>query len=281
MAGEIVRQIGGVDMLQAHEAAHREERERNRSFGDIAVLYRTHRQAELMEQYLRQEGIPCVIGGRDSFLSDPAVRGAVCFFRYLMNSEDIRSERTGRRLLWASREDFPQMAEKYAALVQGTRPDKLFLKWAKDMELDQEPSIKKLTEMAGFAKTTEEFLNCLLLGVESDLKRQPGRHYSSDAVHLMTLHGAKGLEFPVVMVCGLKKGLLPLEAAAGQAELTEERRLFYVGMTRAREELILLSPGEPSLFLGELPNAAVSREEAYVRKREEQSVQLSLFDFMI
>lgn len=280
VAGEIVRQVGGVDMLQAHEAAHTGEGERSRSFGDIAVLYRTHRQAELIEQCLKQEGIPCVIGGRDSFLSEPAVRGSVSFFRHLLHPEDTRSEEICRRLLGDSCEDFSKMAEKYTPLAQKTRPEKLFTQWAADMGLSRETSIKKLIDMAGFAKTMGEFLNSLLLGVESDLRRHPGRRYTSDAVHLMTLHGAKGLEFPVVLLCGLKKGLLPLETGAGQTDVAEERRLFYVGMTRAKEELVLLTSQEPSGFLDELPGEDLSREEAFVRKQEDQGVQLSLFDFM-
>ena len=58
----------------------------------------------------------------------------------------------------------------------------------------------------------------------------------------------------------------------------EERRLFYVGMTRAREELILLTSGEePSPFLEELPSTLVEREEAQGRPREYESGQISLF----
>jgi DNA helicase II / ATP-dependent DNA helicase PcrA len=87
-----------------------------------------------------------------------------------------------------------------------------------------------------------------------------------DAVTLMTLHSAKGLEFPVVFMVGLEEGVFPHSRSLGSdAELEEERRLCYVGMTRAREELHLVHAhrrslyGQPnfnrkSRFLEDLPN---------------------------
>ncbi len=90
----------------------------------------------------------------------------------------------------------------------------------------------------------------------------------ADLVSLMTLHSAKGLEFPVVFIPGCEEGLLPHENVEGPAALEEERRLFYVGMTRAREHLHLTHAvmrfrwGEtrvapPSPFLREIPDATV------------------------
>ena len=87
-----------------------------------------------------------------------------------------------------------------------------------------------------------------------------------DCVQLMTLHSAKGLEFPLVFMCGLEDGLFPhLRSIDGLAGLEEERRLCYVGMTRAMRELYLTyaeqrrmhgndTYGHPSRFIGEIPN---------------------------
>ncbi len=84
-------------------------------------------------------------------------------------------------------------------------------------------------------------------------------------ISLMTLHNAKGVEFPVVFVTGLEEGLLPYFKANGnEDEIFEERRLFYVGITRAKDFLVLsgarkrrlyakLQEQEPSRFLQDIP----------------------------
>jgi DNA helicase-2/ATP-dependent DNA helicase PcrA len=94
-----------------------------------------------------------------------------------------------------------------------------------------------------------------------------------DQVTLMTLHSAKGLEYPIVLVTGLEEGLLPHAISSETlADLEEERRLFYVGMTRAEDELHLFSASNrrrygdfqqmmPSRFLDEIPEAHLRRVE--------------------
>ena len=111
-------------------------------------------------------------------------------------------------------------------------------------------------------------------GQEADVRRAAGKSWQSGAVHLMTLHGSKGLEFPVVFLAGLTAGSLPLESQGRPADVEEERRLFFVGMTRARDELVLTTSPEASPFLDELPKS-VMRTTAKGRPRPAQ--QLSLF----
>jgi superfamily I DNA/RNA helicase len=88
---------------------------------------------------------------------------------------------------------------------------------------------------------------------------------NEDQVHLMTFHSAKGLEFPACFLVGLEDGILPHEKSMAQTGLEEERRLFYVGITRARKILTLsmararmrmgkTNPTNPSRFLFEIPN---------------------------
>ena len=88
-----------------------------------------------------------------------------------------------------------------------------------------------------------------------------GRSYSPDAVSLMTLHAAKGLEFPVVILYGVEKNLIPFRAYRETGQ-EEEGHLFYVGMTRAMDELILLHTSEPSPYIQELDTAYVEVEQA-------------------
>ena len=87
-----------------------------------------------------------------------------------------------------------------------------------------------------------------------------------DAVPVMTLHQAKGLEFDHVLLAGLEEGVWPHWAAEGNGALAEERRLFYVGLTRARHTLQLTWvrnrrewAGKPSRFLADLPTPQAKR----------------------
>ena len=118
----------------------------------------------------------------------------------------------------------------------------------------------------------EDFIQTLVLGQEGDIRRASGKRYASGAVRLMTLHGAKGLEFPVVLLAGLNAGVLPLEREGAETDVEEERRLLYVGMTRAREELILTGSGAPSAFAAEL---AIS--SGRMPQRGKQAEQMQLF----
>ncbi len=96
------------------------------------------------------------------------------------------------------------------------------------------------------------------------IDRQENDESTADQVHLMTLHSAKGLEFPHVFLVGMEEELLPHRSSIEDDNIAEERRLAYVGITRARQTLTLtlakrrrrrgeLSRCEPSRFLAELP----------------------------
>lgn len=302
IAKEIGRMTGGVDMLEAQKLDHQRE---IRAFSDIAVLCRTHRQLELIEKCLRHDDIPCVVNGREDFLDADEVRGALAFFRALVVPEDMAALETALRLLWHCPADLIQKAQEacsrgggldqaslreacqgyghleawleqavaWLPLVEQEKPWKLVERWQTQYGGTQ--ALERLQNMAVFHESFSELWNALTLGQEADLCRAAGRGWESGAVRLMTLHGSKGLEFPVVFVAGAKAGVLPLESQGRPADLEEERRLMYVGMTRAREELVLTTGPEPSPFLAGLPDSVV-RENAMLR-RERPAEQLSLF----
>ncbi len=254
VAKEINRQIGGIDMLDTEKGFERESERKQRSFGDIGVLYRTHRQAKLLETCLRREGIPYVVTGREDFLLESEVRGTVCFFRSIAEPEDFLARTLALRLLWKLPENvltseiYETMKAKYQPLLKRNKPGKLLRKWREDMSLKENKAMDKLEHIAMCYQNTEEFLNSLSLGEEGDLMRCGGKSYDANAVTLMTLHASKGLEFPVVLLAGAEEGKLPLENGREPADIEEERRLFYVGMTRAKEELVIVHGGQPSML---------------------------------
>lgn len=117
------------------------------------------------------------------------------------------------------------------------------------------------------AQAQEETLQDFI--ANTSLNRQlitDGKKNHGDKVHLMTLHSAKGLEFPACFLIGLEDGIVPHEKSMAQTGLEEERRLFYVGITRAQKHLTMSMararmrmgktyPTNPSRFLHEIPKA--------------------------
>ena len=134
-------------------------------------------------------------------------------------------------------------------------------------------------EASGGDPSTAGFLERVALLNDSEIRGVPAGH----AIHLMTLHAAKGLEFPVVFLVGLEEGLLPhFGRVEDISDLEEERRLLYVGMTRAEKELhlsrvewrTLRGRGEPTLpsrFLREIPAETLETSGASGKARQRPS----------
>ena len=113
------------------------------------------------------------------------------------------------------------------------------------------------------------------------------RNRKSSRTVLMTLHKSKGLEFPVVFLAGLDRDYIPSPRAVEEGNIDEERRLFYVGMTRARRRLYLTYPGTkvsygkvrqviPSPFLHEIPEEFL---DGKIGEKQDEEKQLFMDDF--
>jgi DNA helicase-2/ATP-dependent DNA helicase PcrA len=212
---------------------------------EIAVLYRINAQSEAYEQAFADAGIPYLVRGGERFFERAEVRQALLLIR--------AAARTG------SVED----AETPTEAVRGVLAS---------LGLTDEPP-----SGAGAVRDRWESLSALLR-LTSEIESRGGdlaavvteldeRVSSSHApavegVTLASLHAAKGLEWDAVFVVGLVDGTVPITHASTPAQVEEERRLLYVGVTRARQVLTLTwalarSPGgrasrQPSRFLGDL-----------------------------
>jgi DNA helicase II / ATP-dependent DNA helicase PcrA len=119
-------------------------------------------------------------------------------------------------------------------------------------------------------------LEAFLEEVTLDADRQDEGEEMRAAVTLITMHSCKGLEFPHIYIAGLEEGLLPHGRSIQEGSIEEERRLLYVGITRAMETLTLshcgsrkkygqLTPAHPSRFLAELPADLIEDGDARAR----------------
>ena len=150
-----------------------------------------------------------------------------------------------------------------------------------ERSIEAEGRIENLAELVGGAEdfeTVEEFLEQVSLVADTDKLDE-----DESQVVLMTLHSAKGLEYPIVFLIGLEDGVFPHMRSLGEPrELEEERRLAYVGITRARERLFLSHAwsrmlhgttqyNPPSRFLDEIPEGLVQDAEGSRARRRSSS----------
>jgi uncharacterized protein (TIGR00375 family) len=196
------------------------------SFADIAVLYRTDAQAAAIVDALHRAGIPVQKRSHDRLRDRGAVAAIAAELRLAPAASAGESTSLTARLKQAA-----QMLTERPALDSTLSPDDL---WA---AVELLTPLARRCEKAGLSA----FLAEIALGAEVDALDP-----RAEAVTLLTLHAAKGLEFPVVFLAGCEDGLLPLrlpgaasrstpqELAAAEAE---ERRLFFVGITRAQRRL--------------------------------------------
>jgi DNA helicase II / ATP-dependent DNA helicase PcrA len=301
VAAEIERLLGGASFhaLDSRAVDGRDRTEHQLSFSDFAVLYRTSAQAAAVGEALARRGFPhqrrshtrlaeaagvpeilAALGDRgmlDAGLPDAGTVDAAGVVELLAKAVSVAlsavpagpAESPGSGAGVDSRRDAElRRAEAIAAIRS-----------AADV----------LAPLAGRCGTDlGRFLDEVALGAEVD-SWDP----RADRITLLTLHAAKGLEFPAVFIVGCDDGLLPLRPWRGaEIDYAEERRLLFVGMTRATTRLTLLTAAKrmmrgavtecsPSPFLSSIDPALLDRRDAGASgqrgRRRDRAQQTALF----
>jgi DNA helicase II / ATP-dependent DNA helicase PcrA len=242
-------------------------------FSDIAVLYRTNAQSRILEEIFLHNSIPYVLIGGTRFYERKEIKDVLSYLRNLDNKNDKislkRIEKIGKRKMekfmefreaFDKNDDLPTL-DILDNIIKQTEYLKLYDE--KDEEdMDRLENIKELRSVALKFPNLTNFLENVSL-VEQEYMPDPsagsGQAKKKDAVTLMTLHAAKGLEFPYIFMVGMEEGIFPhSRSLMDKNELEEERRLCYVGMTRARERLYL-SYARKRIFFGQKTSNVVSR----------------------
>jgi DNA helicase II / ATP-dependent DNA helicase PcrA len=262
--------------------------------GEIAICYRVNAQSEPFEKALSTAGIPYVVRGDGGFFDRPEIRQALTALRTAAERTAGSSEEPLQRPEpgWLAR---PRRADREVERVLRDR-----LSWhprrepAGEAARERWRNLGALLEIATAAVDEQPQLEFTALVAElwqraaTGLQTPSGQGFGGpspdgqevggrppggqdQAVTLLTLHRAKGTEFDALFLVALEEGLLPISHARGNAEIEEERRLLYVGVTRARRHLWLSwarsrlgwrgtpQPRRPSRFLYNLSKDAPQR----------------------
>ncbi len=239
----------------------------------IAVLFRINAQSEVYEQALADLGVPYVVRGVERFFDRPEVRQAVLLLRGAARSSGA-AEGAGSGESPAE-EGRDQSGEGLAATVRAVLSGN---GWSPQAPAGSGSARAQWESLAALAALAEEHESThpragLAQFVHELEERAAVQHAPVvDGVTLASLHSAKGLEWDAVHLVGLTEGLLPITYAETDEQLEEERRLLYVGVTRARETLnlswaVARAPGSrasrrPSRFLDTLREAKAAMADA-------------------
>jgi DNA helicase-2/ATP-dependent DNA helicase PcrA len=246
----------------------------SRPFHEFAVLYRTNAQSRVIEEAFLHLGIPYVLVGGTRFYERKEIKDVLAYLRYIHNPKDLVSYKRIEKLGKARTAKFMDFIGKLKAdnrLVGLSTLELLDDVLAKTQYLDlydanveeeayRLENIKELRSVATEFPELSGFLESVaLVEREYEPKAVHARDKNRDAVTLMTMHAAKGLEFPIVFIVGMEEGLFPHNRAVmDREELEEERRLCYVGLTRAKEKLYLTYANR-RLFFGTRTQNMISR----------------------
>jgi len=206
----------------------------------IAILYRINAQSEVYEAALTGRGVPYLVRGGERFFARAEVRQALGLLRSTAQrsapgeaDSDEDGDRAGRFVATTG----PRLVPAVRALL-GTiglsddppPPGALRDRW---------DSLVAIVTVAEELADADPTANLLTLASELDQRAEAQHAPTVEGVTLASLHAAKGLEWDAVFLVGLTDGTLPIQHAETPEEIEEERRLFYVGVTRARTRLAM------------------------------------------
>ncbi|KAF5994974.1 ATP-dependent DNA helicase UvrD2 [Streptomyces sp. WAC00263] len=225
--------------------------------GEIAILFRTNSQSEIYEQALADAGVPYQLRGAERFFDRPEVRKAGAALR--------AAARFGANdsLL----DDVVDLPSQVRAVLSGEG-------WTSQPPAGSGAVRERWESLAALVHLAQDFAAAKQGATLGDLvaeldERASAQHAPTvQGVTLASLHSAKGLEWDVVFLVGVAEGMMPITYAKTDEQIEEERRLLYVGVTRAREHLLVSwalsrSPGgrpnrRPSRFLDGLRPGSVA-----------------------
>lgn len=246
-----------------------------RNIADFAVLYRTNAQSRVLEEALLHAGIPYSLIGGIRFYDRKEIKDILAFIRYIHNQKDTVSLHRIEKLGKARMNKFISLVSELTGnnllislttleildrIIEQTDYISLYDENIEDEQARLE-NIKELRSVAQEFPNLSDFLATVAL-VEKETKPKRQNHsiiQEKKSTTLMTMHSAKGLEFPVVFIVGLEEGLFPhSRSLLDKEELEEERRLAYVALTRAKDKLYLTYANH-RLFFGSRSHNMISR----------------------
>ncbi|MDO8618503.1 MAG: UvrD-helicase domain-containing protein [Candidatus Daviesbacteria bacterium] len=233
----------------------------------FAVLYRTNAQSRALEEEFLKASIPYKLIGGINFYSRKEIKDILSYLRLMQNPKDSvalkRAEKIGKGRLAKVMELYMEVSSNLDNYLTLDLLDLILTKTEYLEYIDDGTEIGKMRveNVKELKSVAEEFPNLteFLENVSLIESTESKKANVQEAVTLMTLHSAKGLEFPEVFIVGMEEGLFPHSRALLEvSELEEERRLMYVGITRAKEKLYLTYTRQ-RLYFGQRTNNLVSR----------------------
>ncbi len=212
---------------------------------DIAILYRVNAQSRAFEEAFMRHGLTYQIVGGFKFYERKEIKDALSYLRLILNPEDEvsknRALKLGKRryIKFTTWRDKQSQLTPLQALKGSLKASDYLNKYNKNdpQDLARRENILELISVAAKFQNLATFLENIAL-VQDNYLADISQQNQQNSITLMSLHAAKGLEFPVVFMVGMEEGLLPHSRSLYDfKQLEEERRLCYVGITRAKDKL--------------------------------------------